>query len=165
MRNFRAMTVTFCENIAVFCESFVSYREKFRKNYAWNRKTLAFFAKVKPLINSRKLLIINSYSFIRDTHVINFFSYEHELSGLNLCWVKKIYDNTRWILSYYLYTLEALPILIYIINGNTLQIFKDDPVFSCNAATPSMLYKNFYISVTHWSILYISDTLAGINVL
>lgn len=34
MRNFRAMTVTFCENIAVFCESFVSYREKFRKNYA-----------------------------------------------------------------------------------------------------------------------------------
>lgn len=136
MRNFRAMTLTFCENIAVFCESFVSYREKFRKNYAWNRKTLAFFAKVKPLINSQKLLIINSYSFIRDTHVINFFSYEHELSGLNLCWVKKIYDNARWILSYYLYTLEALPIVIYIINGNTLQIFKDDPVFKVHAMQP-----------------------------
>lgn len=27
MRNFRAMTVTFCENIAVFFESFVSYRD------------------------------------------------------------------------------------------------------------------------------------------
>lgn len=82
MRNFRAMTVTFCENIAVFFESFVSYREMFRKNYAWNRKTLAFFAKVKPLINSRKLLIINSYSFIRDTHVIIFLAMNMSSVGL-----------------------------------------------------------------------------------
>lgn len=82
MRNFCAMTLTFCENIAVFCESFVSYREKFRKNYAWNRKTLAFFAKVKPLINSRKLLIINSYSFIRDTHENNFLAMNMSSVGL-----------------------------------------------------------------------------------
>lgn len=85
MRNFRAMTVTFCENIAVFFESFVSYREKFRKNYAWNRKTLAFFAKVKPLINSRKLLIINSYSFIfcnNVNYVINFLAMNMSSVGL-----------------------------------------------------------------------------------
>lgn len=104
MRNFRAMTVTFCENIAVFFERFVSYREKFRKNYAWNRKTLAFFAKVKPLINSRKLLIINSYSFIRDAHVINFLA-------MNMSSVGLIYVGLRK----YMITLVEFCLIIFIL--------------------------------------------------
>lgn len=82
MRNFRAMTVTFCENIAVFCESFVSYRESFAKITREIARLQHFFAKVKPLINSRKLLIINSYSFIRDTHVINFLAMNMSSVGL-----------------------------------------------------------------------------------
>lgn len=53
-------------------------------------------------------------------------------------------------------------ILIYIISGNTLQIFKDDIIPWCrvfNEAITSMLYRFLLVvisvfSVSHWSIIY-----------
>lgn len=47
MRNFRAMTVTFCENIAVFCESFVSYREKVSQKLRVKSQDFSIFRKSK----------------------------------------------------------------------------------------------------------------------